>query len=383
MNYKTFQVLREEDKSTIASLWDQYVKAASSDEAPDTGWFKVLATTDDVDRDGEVIAVDGWEFDNYDKNPVVLWAHDFSLMPIAKVTKRTKTDNGYLMEGPFAPSERGQEARRNYDAGFLNTVSVGFIPKQRQGNVITKSELLELSFVPVPANANAVAQRAIEEMTVKMLKKDGEPAPEPVDDEPVEDPADADVPPDDIAEKGIVADVAAAPCDEQTWQMKYGNISGVSTILGALYEVYMRPEVGVDDFDGLLKECVDLLNGLLGARTSSDGKVAKAMASIDGKSLTRSIEDNFAAKAGRVLSAVSRKKVSDAMEAMMGAHGAMKDLLDSSEPDDGKASKSDPTADEGDATAKGHDPDERELVAAVLRGIDKAVGKELRNLKRG
>ena len=382
MNYKTFQVFKEEDKSTIASLWDQYVKAASSDDAPDTGWFKVLATTDDVDRDGESIAVDGWEFDNYDKNPVVLWAHDFSLMPIAKVAKRTKVDNGYIVEGPFAPSERGQEARKNYDAGFLNTMSVGFIPKQRQGNVITKAELLEVSFVPVPANANAVAQRAIEEMSVKMLKKDGEPELEPID-EPVEDPAVADVPPDDIEEKGIVADVAAASCDEQTWNMKWGNVTEVSTILGALYEVYMRPEVGVDDFDGLLKESIDLLNGILGARTSSDGKVAKAMPTIDGKSLTRSIEDNFAAKAGRVLSAASRKRVSDAVDAMDGAKTALQALLDETATDDEKATTIDPSADEGDATAKGHDPDDRELVAAVLRGIDKAVGKELRNLKRG
>lgn len=367
MNYKTFQVLREEDKSTIASLWDQYLKAASADAAPDTGWFKVMATTDDVDRDGESIALDGWEFDNYDKNPVVLWAHDFSLMPIAKVAKRTKVDNGYIVEGPFAPSERGQEARKNYDAGFLNTMSVGFIPKQKQGNVITKAELLEVSFVPVPANANAVAQRAIEEMSVKMLKKDSEAAAAPA-----------------TEEKGIIADVvdAADATDEQTMAAKWGNMEEVSEILGALWEVYMRPETAVDDFDALLKEAIDLLNGLLGARVQSDGTVALAMANIDAKSLALSIRDNFDAKSGRVLSASSRKRVSDAMDAMDGAKSALQSLLDDT-ADEGKAIESDPTADEGDATAKSHDPDDRELVAAVLRGIDKAVGKELRNLKRG
>ena len=44
--------------------------------------------------------------------------------------------------------------------GILKAVSIGFIPKERDENnpaIITKSEMLELSVVPVPANPNALA----------------------------------------------------------------------------------------------------------------------------------------------------------------------------------------------------------------------------------
>ncbi len=47
-----------------------------------------------------------------------------------------------------------------YDEGMVKTVSVGFIPKQRQednSRIITSAELLELSFVAVPCNPNALS----------------------------------------------------------------------------------------------------------------------------------------------------------------------------------------------------------------------------------
>ena len=45
---------------------------------------------------------------------------------------------------------------RKVSEGFINTVSVGFLPIEQIDNRYTKSELLELSFVPVPANPEAV-----------------------------------------------------------------------------------------------------------------------------------------------------------------------------------------------------------------------------------
>lgn len=348
------QELQDKDRGLIAALWEQYTKAAKAeDEGSDTGSFKVIATTDDVDRDGESIALDGWDFANYEKNPVILWAHDFNLMPIGKATKITKEGNGYVVEGTFAPSERGQEARKNYDAGYLNTVSVGFIPREKKGNVITKSELLEISFVPVPANANAVAVRAIEEMSTKMAKAE--------------------------EGKGIVQDVAEAAqnASEMTWQQKYGNMSQVSQIIGALWEVYMRPEIGVDDFDGLLREAVDLLNGILGARVDANGKLYEAKKSIDGEALAKAIEENFAQKAGRVLSKKNRDLVAAAKD-------ALQTLLDSSEVEDEKSVTPKPPtpipAKVDDPTAQNPSIDKDAIVVAVLKGIDQAVGKQLRDI---
>jgi hypothetical protein len=44
-------------------------------------------STSSVDRMGDTIKVDGWKLEQYRKNPVVLWAHDASLLPLAKATK--------------------------------------------------------------------------------------------------------------------------------------------------------------------------------------------------------------------------------------------------------------------------------------------------------
>ena len=356
------QIFQDQDQGTIALLWEQYVKAAKAgDDTTDNGKFKVIATTDDVDRDGESIAINGWDFTNYEKNPVILWAHDFTTMPIGRSIKITKEGNGYVVEGEFAPSERGQEARKNYDAGFLNTVSVGFIPKERKGNIIIKAELLEISFVPVPANANAVAVRALEELATKMAKAE----------------------PEQVAaeEKGIITDVFAATQggggNDVTFSAKRKNFLQVSQILGAFFEVYMRPETGVEDFDELMREAIGLLNGILGARIDTSGKLYTAKAAIDVESLTHAIESNFEQKAGRVLSKKNRELVATAKDALQA-------LLDSSELEDEKNINPNQPAPANVPTAKSPDAaiNADAIVAAVLKGIDQAVGKNLRDIKK-
>lgn len=120
------------------------------------GEFEVIMTAEVIDRDGEVIKIDGGNFDNFMKNPVVLALHDYWSLPIGAVTEITKVNNTWVAKGVFARSEAAQEVRRLYDDGFIKTVSIGFIPKEREGNLITVWELLELSFVPVPSNPDAV-----------------------------------------------------------------------------------------------------------------------------------------------------------------------------------------------------------------------------------
>lgn len=118
----------------------------------ESGTFEVVITTESVDRMGEVIKADGWELENYMKNPVVLWGHDHYTLPIGVATSIEKVDNTLVAKGKFAPSEFAQQIRKLYDAGIVRATSVGFIEKERQGNLITKAELLEFSFVSVPAN---------------------------------------------------------------------------------------------------------------------------------------------------------------------------------------------------------------------------------------
>lgn len=123
------------------------------------GTFEVVATTEGVDRDGEVILVNGWDFTNFQKNPVLLMSHDWRSLPVGAVTEIVPDYNAkkIIMRGVFASTPAGQELRKLYDDGIMRTVSVGFIAKERNGNTISKAELLELSFVSVPSNPDAIS----------------------------------------------------------------------------------------------------------------------------------------------------------------------------------------------------------------------------------
>lgn len=124
--------------------------------------FKVVVTTEWIDRDGEVIKADWIDFSNYMKNPVVLIDHSYKIESIVWKTLRIYQENGVtIAEWVFAKGiENAELIRELYNQWFVKTVSIGFIPKQRSGNdrtVITKSEMLEFSFVAVPANPEALS----------------------------------------------------------------------------------------------------------------------------------------------------------------------------------------------------------------------------------
>jgi hypothetical protein len=134
----------------------------------DNGTFDVIISTEDTDRSGEIVKQNGWELQNYKNNPIVLWGHDYYSLPIGVCTETYLTEkNGVPALGargvflsadinPFA-----QQVRKLYEFGIAKgegvgcTTSVGFIPKEfdeEARNTITKAELLEFSFVPIPAN---------------------------------------------------------------------------------------------------------------------------------------------------------------------------------------------------------------------------------------
>lgn len=128
-------------------------KAASDG---DTGTFEVVITTENLDRYNEVIKLDGWQLANYLNNPIVLWMHDHT-QPIGVATSLAIKDGKMVAQGKFAPNAMGQQVRQLYDAGIIKATSVGFIELEREGNLITKAELLEFSFVSVPANPYALS----------------------------------------------------------------------------------------------------------------------------------------------------------------------------------------------------------------------------------
>ena len=139
------------------------VDAIKKADESDTGTFRVIISTEDRDRQGEVVTLDGWDLTFYKINPVVLWAHNYWDAPIAACTSVGIETIGnkrcLIATGKWAPTDEGQMYRKLYEGKFLNTTSVGFIPKEfdQETGTITKQELLEFSFVPVPANPYAIS----------------------------------------------------------------------------------------------------------------------------------------------------------------------------------------------------------------------------------
>ena len=120
------------------------------------------------DRMGDVIEADGWDLDNFQKNPVALFNHnsDFPIGRWANLRVANGRLRGHLQLAPEGTSPRIDEIRRLVDADILRAVSVGFVPKKSvplsneknaRGLRFIQSELVETSLVSIPANPNALA----------------------------------------------------------------------------------------------------------------------------------------------------------------------------------------------------------------------------------
>jgi HK97 family phage prohead protease len=127
----------------------------------------VICSTGEPDRMGDVIIQSGIDLTAYRKNPVVLWGHSADV-PIAK-TIDIGIKNGKLQATvQFPPEGEDEDSDWVYGkikSGIVNATSVGFIPmdyepldpKQPWGGFkFAKSELLEFSFVSVPANSGCL-----------------------------------------------------------------------------------------------------------------------------------------------------------------------------------------------------------------------------------
>ena len=64
----------------------------------------VVASTDDADRHGDTVALDGWQLDNYRRNPVLLWAHDYGRPPIGRASEVWRDGHALVARMEFAPT---------------------------------------------------------------------------------------------------------------------------------------------------------------------------------------------------------------------------------------------------------------------------------------
>jgi len=125
--------------------------------------IRFTASTDGVKRDGMALRHDRWLLENYQRNPVVLWAHDYSgrTLPIGRADvvvdggqRALVTDITFDQADEFA-----RQVEAKYRGGYLHAVSVGWNNVKRGGD--TWHELLDISAVPVPGDPDALIARQV------------------------------------------------------------------------------------------------------------------------------------------------------------------------------------------------------------------------------
>ena len=131
-----------------------------------------VASTEEVASDCGIIRAAGWRFNRYAQNPVFLWVHRRDMLPIGKGVgwRLDLARREMLLDVEFPPPGEhpfADTVRRMFDLGFLRAVSVSW-DTVREGQptpdeqakgarwVSEEQELLELSAVPVPADAGAL-----------------------------------------------------------------------------------------------------------------------------------------------------------------------------------------------------------------------------------
>jgi HK97 family phage prohead protease len=142
--------------------------------------LRFCISTSAVDREQDSIAVKGWDLSAFKRNPVVLWGHDASRLPIGRAFDVGVEDDALMASVEFIPQDT-PEAGAFADAvyrlartGFIAATSVGFRPLKWSftddpergaddwwpGVDFEAQELVELSVVTVPANPEALIEPA-------------------------------------------------------------------------------------------------------------------------------------------------------------------------------------------------------------------------------
>lgn len=149
--------------------WKTHSEAVKQEGDEDSRKFSFVFSSGEVDRDNDIIEQDGIDLKHFKKNPVVLWAHDFRVPPVARVPATWLRDGKLMGTVEFPPegvSPMSDTLAGLTAAGFINATSIGFMPKkhvfndERGGFDFTEIELYEVSLVPVGSNRDALRKAA-------------------------------------------------------------------------------------------------------------------------------------------------------------------------------------------------------------------------------
>jgi HK97 family phage prohead protease len=148
---------------------------AKAEDGETARTIKFTISTNAVDLDNDTVNQDGWDLSVFLANPLVLWMHDNTQLPIGKCISIAVEGGALKATVEFLPldtPERGPFAEAVYQmcrTGFLSATSVGFLPLAYEIAAdrsdenswwpavnFTKQKLLEWSIVTVPANSEAL-----------------------------------------------------------------------------------------------------------------------------------------------------------------------------------------------------------------------------------
>ena len=142
--------------------WTNIFKTLSEDEDGSVN-IRGLASTNSIDRVGDVINHDAWTksggLDNFKHNPIILFNHNYD-KPIGRATSMEVNKSGLELGARISKS--AGEIKDLIKDGVLGAFSVGFRVKDAEYNEetdgleIKDAELFEVSVVSVPANQTAM-----------------------------------------------------------------------------------------------------------------------------------------------------------------------------------------------------------------------------------
>jgi hypothetical protein len=142
----------------------------------------IVRSTAAADRNGYSTNPDGWEVDEYLKNPVFLWGHLDTLLPVGKSLDVWSEGGKLKIRVEFTPAGMvpfNDTVFEMYRQGFLNAVSAGWLPIEYEWVetetgweiAFSRQRLVEVSAVPVPADPGALRVAASAGLDVTELRR--------------------------------------------------------------------------------------------------------------------------------------------------------------------------------------------------------------------
>lgn len=396
------------------------------------GVLRIVASDETIDRSGESIPFESWDLSKIaDRGVKLLIDHDYSVGSVVGKSSVVKDDKrkAIILENPVfhTITQAARELKEMVDGGWIDEVSVGFLRHEDQKGV-ARNELMEVSFVAVPANPSArtLSMKSVNEAEAKAIEdfvKDvGEDAEEPAD---AEDPAEGDactmedgaegmmgtddegklvcmIPKKEkaaeVQQKGIIDDALSA--DGETRKLKYPYLDAICYKWWAFTAAYMLATTKVEDLPAMVADfsaqIAAIAAGAAPAEPVLDEPAMMAMKAFmerKGYAVEKSEQVVITGtpaepvesveKAGRVLSKKNRGIISTAKDALASGIVALEELLKATESAEEDTSEGDEETKKAKPAPSREDKSYQAFIELrkVMRAVNTGISDALKDAK--